>query len=133
MAGGAPESQQRRGNRQRQAHEGLQTQTCDGPDGKCLAVKLGGEVSDLSEAMRVALQRGTSRIIGRLAGCVGEGVTDGSLPGDRDAHHTAQTLYEMWLGATLLSKIRRDRSALDGAMAATRQWLKLPAPVLPAA
>ena len=35
--------------------------------GKCLAVKLGAEVSDLSEPMRLALQRGTARTIALLA------------------------------------------------------------------
>ena len=35
--------------------------------GKCLAVKLGAEVSDLSEPMRLALQRGTARTIELLA------------------------------------------------------------------
>lgn len=106
--------------------EWLETQSSGDIDGKCLAVKLGGEVSDLSEAMRSALQRGTHRVIARLAQCIAEGVADGSLPADLDVSPTAQTLYEMWLGATLLTKIRRDRSALDGAMAATLQWLRLP-------
>ncbi|MGY3040653.1 TetR/AcrR family transcriptional repressor of nem operon [Rhodanobacter sp. TND4EL1] len=95
-------------------------------DGRCLAVKLGGEVSDLSEAMRIALHRGTSRVIDRLARGIREGLADGSLPSTLDAQQTAQTLYETWLGATLLSKFRHDRSSLDGAMVATRQWLQLP-------
>jgi TetR/AcrR family transcriptional repressor of nem operon len=104
----------------------LETQACDGPDGKCLAVKLGGEVSDLSEPMRMALHRGTNQIIERLARCIREGLLDGSLPASLDARHTAQTLYEIWLGATLLTKFRRDRSGLDGAMLATLHWLQLP-------
>ena len=95
-------------------------------DGRCLAVKLGGEVSDLSEPMRIALHRGTNRVIDRLARCIGEGIADGSLGSDLDAKQTAQTLYETWLGATLLSKFRHDCSSLDGAMAATRRWLQLP-------
>ena len=103
----------------------LETQASDGPDGKCLAVKLGSEVSDLSEAMRATLQSGTSQIIARLATCIRAGTADASLPQDIDADHAAQTLYQMWLGATLLAKIRRDRSALDSAMAATVQLLKL--------
>lgn len=107
--------------------EWLETQASGDIDGKCLAVKLGGEVSDLSEPMRNALRRGTHRVIERLAQCIAEGIADGSLPTDLDVPRSAQTLYEMWLGATLLTKIRRDRSALDGAMAATLQWLRLPA------
>mgnify|MGYP002040193892 FL=1 len=35
--------------------------------GKCLAVKLGAEVADLSESMRLALKQGTSGITSRLA------------------------------------------------------------------
>ncbi|MFD1561369.1 TetR/AcrR family transcriptional regulator, partial [Paraburkholderia silviterrae] len=39
---------------------------------------------------------------------------------------TAAALYQLWLGATLMEKIRRDRSPLDVAMATTRQLLNLP-------
>ncbi|MFZ6768044.1 TetR/AcrR family transcriptional regulator [Undibacterium sp. Di26W] len=92
---------------------------------QCLAAKLSGEVSDLSEAMRLALQHGTDSIIARLADCMREGIADGSLPADLDAAHCAQTLYAMWLGATLLAKIRRDMSSLENAMQATRKMLQL--------
>lgn len=92
----------------------------------CLVVKLSGEVSDMSEAMRVALLRGTNRIIERLGHCILEGLQDGSLCGDFEAHHTALTLYELWLGAALLTKVRRERSALDAAMTATLSLLNLP-------
>jgi TetR/AcrR family transcriptional regulator, transcriptional repressor for nem operon len=101
-------------------------QCADGPDGKCLAVKLGAEVSDLSEPMRAVLRRGTDEIIGRIAACIEEGLADGSLEGVRNASGTAGTLYELWLGATLMEKIRRDRSPLDSAMATTRALLNLP-------
>jgi len=90
--------------------------------GQCLVVKLGAEVSDLSEAMRMALHRGTDRIIARLAACVAEGAADGSLPG-LDPPGVAQTLYELWLGASLLTKVRRDASALAAAMATTTTFL----------
>ncbi|AZP13346.1 TetR/AcrR family transcriptional regulator [Undibacterium parvum] len=103
----------------------LESQASCDMQGKCLAVKLGGEVSDLSEAMRLALHQGTDQIIDRLAVCIDAAMADGSLSGKIDAHHTAQTLYEMWLGATLLSKMRRDRSAMDGAMLATLSLLNL--------
>jgi TetR/AcrR family transcriptional repressor of nem operon len=102
------------------------TQASDGPEGKCLVVKLGGEVSDLSETMRVALEQGTDRIIQRLAVCIGEGIADGSLPDSLDARHTAQTLYQMWLGATLLAKIRQDQRPLADALAATLLLLQCP-------
>ena len=92
---------------------------------QCLAAKLGGEVSDLSEAMRLALRNGTDRIIARLAACMNEGIVDGSLPADLDTAHCALTLYQLWLGATVLTKMRRDMSALDNAMLATRKMLNL--------
>ena len=101
----------------------LETQSSDGTEGKCLIVKLSGEVSDLSEAMRATLQLGTNRIVERLADCIREGAIDGSLPREIEACNTALTLYNLWLGATLLTKIRRDRSALEAAMAATLQLL----------
>lgn len=103
----------------------LESQCGEGQDGKCLAVKLSGEVADFSEPMRDALQRGTGRIIHSLAACVREGLADGSLDGDIDPYRIAETLYEMWLGATLLTKLRRDRSALESAMDATLRILNL--------
>ena len=102
----------------------LETQSSDDVDSKCLVVKLGGEVSDLSEAMRQALQRGTDMIIRRLAECIEDGCADGSLAKSMDADETALVLYNLWLGATVLTKIRRDRSALEAAMSITRQLLK---------
>ncbi|HDV6371150.1 TPA: TetR/AcrR family transcriptional regulator [Burkholderia cepacia] len=104
----------------------LHTQCADDPQGKCLAVKLGAEVSDLSEAMRAVLRQGTSQIIERLAGGIEAGLADGSLSGIADPSHTAAILYEMWLGATLLEKIHRDRKPLERAMVETRRMLNLP-------
>ena len=104
----------------------LETQSSEGHENKCLTVKLSGEVSDLSDTMRVALHNGTNRIIEALAGCIREGAVDGSLPKNIDAQKTALTLYNMWLGATLLTKIRRERSALEAAFETTLQLLSLP-------
>ncbi|KVM90619.1 TetR/AcrR family transcriptional regulator [Burkholderia stagnalis] len=103
------------------------TQCNDDPQGKCLAVKLGAEVSDLSEAMRSVLRRGTAAIIERLAAGIEAGLADGSLRGIDDSRQTAAVLYELWLGATLLEKIHRDRKAIENAMAATLRMLNLPA------
>ncbi|AKH21162.1 TetR/AcrR family transcriptional regulator [Sedimenticola thiotaurini] len=102
----------------------LETQSGEGTAGKCLAVKLGSEVSDLSESMRTALERGTSRIIQLISECIEEGQADGSLPGNLDAANSALTLYNLWLGATVLTKIRHDQTALEAAMATTRQLLR---------
>lgn len=99
---------------------------CDAK-GRCLAVKLAAEVSDLSEAMRSALQQGTAKIISELARCIAEGVEDRSLPPLRlgDPESTASALYQLWLGASLRCKITRDREPADTAMLATRMMLGL--------
>lgn len=97
-------------------------ENCD--EQKCLVVKLGAEVADLSEAMRLTLRDGTDRIIGRLAGCVSSGVADGSLPA-LDPLATARMLYQLWLGASLLAKLHRDESPLEHAWAATQGLLEL--------
>lgn len=102
----------------------LDTQATDGTDGKCLAVKLGSEVSDLSEPMRISLERGTNRIVELLAECINDAQADGSLSAEIVAADCALVLYNLWLGATVLTKIRRDRSALEAAMVVTRQLLR---------
>ena len=104
----------------------LDSQTGDEAQSRCLAVKLGAEVCDLSESMRAALKRGTRGVIDRLARCIETGRGDGSLSAPPDAHAAALTLYQTWLGASLLAKITRDRSPLDTAMAGTRQLLGIP-------
>lgn len=94
--------------------------------GKCLAVKLGAEVADLSEAMRLALKRGTAGIIGRLAAAIAAGAAEGSLTIDSDADATAHSLYQLWLGASLMVKIVRTMEPFDSALVTTRQILHLP-------
>jgi TetR/AcrR family transcriptional repressor of nem operon len=93
---------------------------------KCLVVKLSGEVADMSAAMRCALLRGTNQIVQRLADCIAQGAADGSIPARLNPQHAALALYEMWLGAALLTKLRREPSALNGAARATRAMLGLP-------
>ncbi len=93
------------------------------PEGKCLAVKLGAEVSDMSEEMRLALKTGTSAIISRLARVIKEGKSDGSIPIIASPQATAHTLYELWMGASVMSKISHDRSAFNTALAATDRIL----------
>lgn len=108
----------------------LATQISDNPADRCLVVKLGAEVCDLSERMRAVLDQGTRRIIERLARCIEAGKADGSLPLQADAADPAELatrLYQTWLGASLLAKITRSRSPLDNAMASTRQLLGLSA------
>jgi TetR/AcrR family transcriptional repressor of nem operon len=94
--------------------------------GKCLAVKLGAEVSDLSEPMRLALQRGTSRTIALLAVALHRGVEDGSLPLQHRPQDLAQQLYALWLGSSVMSKITLTSAPFDEALLLTRQLLGHP-------
>jgi TetR/AcrR family transcriptional repressor of nem operon len=93
--------------------------------GKCLAVKLAAEVADLSEAMRAVLNQGTSGIIARLTAAIERGVDDGSLSVDDTPRHVAESLYQLWLGASVMVKIVRGTAPFDSAMASTRQMLHL--------
>jgi TetR/AcrR family transcriptional repressor of nem operon len=93
--------------------------------GKCLAVKLAAEVADLSEAMRLALDAGTAGIIARLTAALEAGVADGSLAFDGGAASVAATLYQQWLGASVMVKIVRSTAPFDAALAVTRQLLHL--------
>ncbi|WP_295956498.1 TetR/AcrR family transcriptional regulator [Rhodoferax sp.] len=90
---------------------------------KCLVVKLSAEVADISEAMRLTLRDGTDQIVQRIAQCLEDGHADGSVPAHLPAPATALTLYQLWLGASLLSKLRRDNSPFEPAMRATQQIL----------
>ena len=94
--------------------------------GKCLAVKLAAEVADLSEAMRLALDAGTSGIIARLTAALEHGVADQSVRIDGSAADVAASLYQQWLGASVMVKIVRSTAPFDTALAVTRQLLHLP-------
>src|SRR5438094_5728355 len=93
--------------------------------GKCLAVKLAAEVADLSEAMRGVLNHGTSSIIAKLTAALESGVAEGSLAIDDTPHQVAESLYQLWLGASVMVKIVRGTEPFDSAMAVTRQMLHL--------
>jgi len=83
---------------------------CD--QNKCLVVKLSAEVADLSETMRIALRNGSEQIIQRIAQCISAGITDKSIC-QQDSEKSANMLYSMWLGASLLSKLHRDEAILE--------------------
>ncbi|MFE1794730.1 TetR/AcrR family transcriptional regulator [Streptomyces sp. NPDC059517] len=102
-----------------------ETQSLDDCQGKCLAVKLGAEVSDLSEPMRLVLKDGTDAIVDRLERTITDGLTDGSVTIDGDPRSTAQVLYDMWLGASVMAKIHRSPAPLDTTTAMTHRLLHL--------
>ena len=97
----------------------IDTQSCHDVEGKCVVVKLGAEVADLSDTMRATLQHGTSRVTAVLADCIGRGMRERSIAPALDAQKTAQVLYQMWLGATVLGKVHRTRQPLEDALDAT--------------
>jgi TetR/AcrR family transcriptional repressor of nem operon len=93
--------------------------------GKCLVVKLGAEVSDLSEPMRLALKQGTAGIVARLASAIERGQAERSLAVDDQPDSVAESLYQLWLGASVMAKITRDASPFDAAMRTTKALLNL--------
>ncbi|MBU3825733.1 MAG: TetR/AcrR family transcriptional regulator [Candidatus Oceanisphaera merdipullorum] len=94
------------------------------PEGRsdCLVVKLSAEVADLSEPMRLVLKLGTEQVIACISRCIEGGVQEGSLL-VKEPMLLATNLYQLWLGASLLTKLHRDDSQMDMAMQLTRQLL----------
>lgn len=90
---------------------------------KCLVVKLSAEVSDLSEPMRLALLNGATQIIGAISRCIDDGVKEGSIS-SQNADETAELLYNLWVGASLMSKLRKNSDGLDRVMLFTQSQLK---------
>ena len=99
------------------------SQSGDDPRLRCLVVKLSAEVCDLSEAMRGALERGTTQVLARLEHCLAGGIAAGELANCPDPREVAQQLYQQWLGATLLARVQRSPEPLDQALAQTRRWI----------
>ena len=104
------------------------TQSLDDCQGRCLAVKLGAEVADLSEPMRLALKTGTTEVVDRLERAIIGGAGDGSLTPQGQPRVVAQGLYEMWLGASVMAKLHRSLAPLDSANTLTRQILGVRSP-----
>lgn len=93
--------------------------------GKCLAVKLGAEVADLSDSMRGTLQTGTAGIIARLADALEAGVEEGSLSIDDKPVRVAESLYQLWVGASVMVKIVRNTGPFDSAMSMTQKIIRI--------
>lgn len=89
----------------------------------CLAVKVSAEVCDLSEEMRLALEHGAAAQTAILTDVLRQAAAQGELQPGWTPDALAQTLYSLWLGASLQSKIRRDGSALTHALQAILQLL----------
>lgn len=105
-------------------HHWIKNQTGDCDGGKCLAVKLGAEVSDLSEPMRLALARGTAKIVQRLTFALDSAVADRSVQLQEPATPLASRLYFLWLGASIMAKITRSTEPFEMAMNETVRVLQ---------
>ncbi len=85
----------------------------------CLVVKLAAEVADLSEAMRSIMALGVDNLINRIAALIEIGKKDQSIHTQTDALAVAQMIYQMWLGAALVSKLQKNKDALHQALQST--------------
>ena len=100
------------------------SQCSDITNDKCLVVKLSGEVSDLSEAMRLALKQGTQRVIARLAECIQHAVDNKEIILSDDPEVVTKELYYQWIGATLMTKVNHTPDAFDIAINVLQSRLK---------
>jgi len=89
--------------------------------GKCLVVKLGADVSDLSEAMRLSLKAGTAEIIKRLSTAIKAANEEGSFEISSDPTVIAESVFHLWLGASVMVKIVKNTKPFESAMHTTRQ------------
>lgn len=92
----------------------------------CLAVKLSGEVSDLSEPMREALAAGMQGVERKLADCIARGQAEGAIDPSLVPGQVATLLYTLWVGAELMAKVQRSSLPLQQALRQTENVL-LPA------
>lgn len=91
----------------------------------CLIVKLAAEIADLSDAMRNRMLAGTETILRQLTEFIAAGQADGSIGSTEPPAALAQFLYQAWLGASLLAKLRRDANAFEAVMQRSRLLLQL--------
>lgn len=94
-------------------------QCADSPVFHCPVVKLTGEVSDLSEPMRKTLAEGCTAVITQIANAIVAGQLDGSISRALEPNTSAQRLYYLWLGASLVDKLMQTGQPLQAAMDAT--------------
>lgn len=100
-------------------------QCSDVTNDKCLVVKLSAEVSDFSEAMRLALKLGTQRVTTRLAQCLQQAVDNKEIELCDDVQIVIKELYYLWIGATLMAKVSHTTDAFDVATNALHVRLKV--------
>ena len=92
----------------------------------CLIVKLGAEISDMSDGMRSILADGSRSILERIADQIKAGITDGSIANHVQPRPLATHLYQMWLGASLLAKLDQSIQPFQTALKNTEILLPRP-------
>jgi TetR/AcrR family transcriptional repressor of nem operon len=103
----------------------LDTQGASGCHHSCLAVKLAAEVCDLSEPMRLELAAGMNRIVMHLAAAIRAAQAAGAVKPQVDAEQLAESLYAMWVGASLLARANGANAALERAYRQTEKMLEM--------
>ncbi|MDR0217435.1 MAG: TetR/AcrR family transcriptional regulator [Enterobacteriaceae bacterium] len=93
----------------------------------CLTVKLSAEVCDLSDDMRMAMEKGAGCTIALFAQALEKGREEGTISFPGEAQAQAQVLYALWLGANLLAKISHSTVPLESALAHTQNIILTPA------
>jgi TetR/AcrR family transcriptional regulator, transcriptional repressor for nem operon len=93
---------------------------------RCLVVKLSAEVADLSENMSNILQQGVLEIVMRLTETLEQGAADGTIAALEDPRATAELIYHMWLGASLVASLSHSDAPLNSAMDATKALVLAP-------
>lgn len=93
---------------------------------QCLIVKIGAEISDVSDEMRNLLEGGTRQITARLCQAISEGQADHSISKAVQPDLLGAALYEMWLGASLMAKLSRTRDPFLNAFEVTELMLPQP-------
>ena len=95
----------------------------EGIASQCLVVKLGAEVADLSDDMRLILDTGISELVRRIADLLRAGAEEGSIRRFDAPEAVARMLYAKWLGAAILAKLARSQAPLQQALAETTDQL----------
>ncbi len=106
--------------------EWSQKQVSPNPEDRCLVVKLSAEVADLSTDMSNILQQGVAAIVARLARTLEEGIAEGSIGRIDDPDVMAETIYHLWLGASLVASLSHSDVPLTSAMRTTRKLVPAP-------
>ncbi|HKK06425.1 MAG TPA: TetR family transcriptional regulator C-terminal domain-containing protein [Gammaproteobacteria bacterium] len=78
----------------------------------CLLGGLGQELSGVSEAFRRKVEYCFNEIARRIAGCLDEGVRQGTLAADTDTRQLGELLVNCWEGAALRTRLRQDPAPL---------------------